>query len=111
MSSGARRNSASMCRALIGLPILLAATVPGRAADPPCLSPGDTVDVVAAHEVVAPSEALVHVRRTVPDSEILRASLCREPEALVYRIVLLTKAGRVVRVTVDAPTGKVKAVQ
>ncbi|NNM72638.1 PepSY domain-containing protein [Enterovirga aerilata] len=103
-----------MRRALIGT-ILAALGSPSaraadRAAEPPCLSPGDTVEVVAAHEVVAPSEALVHVRRAVPDSEILRASLCREPDALVYRIVLLTRDGRVVRVTVDAPSGKVKTV-
>jgi len=81
-----------------------------RHSEPPCLSPADTVEIVTAHQVVTPSEALVHGRRAVPDSEILRASLCREPDALVYRIMLLTKDGRVVRVTVDAGSGNVKAV-
>ena len=103
-----------MRRALIGFVLTLAVHAPARAADrhhePPCLSPGDTVEIVTAHEVVPPSEALVHVRSAVPDSEILRASLCRDPDSLVYRIVLLTRDGRVVRVTLDAPSGKVKTI-
>lgn len=81
-----------------------------RGGEPACLSPGDTVEIVSARQVVRPSEALVHVRRAVPNSEILRASLCREPHSLVYRVVLLTKDGRIVRVTVDAPSGQVKTV-
>jgi uncharacterized membrane protein YkoI len=103
-----------MRRALIGFLLVPVFVVPAwaaeRLAEPPCLSPGDTVEIVTAHEVVPPSEALVHVRSAVPNSEILRASLCREPDALVYRIVLLTRDGRVVRVTLDAPSGKVKTI-
>jgi uncharacterized membrane protein YkoI len=103
-----------MRRALFGF-LLIAAASPAawaidRQAEPPCLSPGDTVEIVTAHQVVPPSEALIHVRSAVPDSEILRASLCREPDSLVYRIVLLTRDGRVVRVTLDAPSGKVKTI-
>lgn len=98
--------------AIVGL--LVARSSLGWAADrgsePACLSPGDTVEIVTARQVVKPSDALVHVRRAVPDSEILRAYLCREPHSLVYRVVLLTKDGRIVRVTVDAPSGQVKTV-
>jgi uncharacterized membrane protein YkoI len=103
-----------MRRALLGFLLIAAVSPPALASDrhaePPCLSPGDTVEIVTAHEVVPPSEALIHVRSAVPDSEILRASLCREPDSLVYRIVLLTRDGRVVRVTLDAPSGKVKTI-
>ncbi|MDB5559578.1 MAG: hypothetical protein JWQ36_2512 [Enterovirga sp.] len=100
-----------MRRALSGFFFLAAAFGPAMAADrhvdPPCLSTGDTVEILGAHGVVNPSEALLHVRRAVPDSEVLRASLCRETDTLVYRIMLLTRDGRIVRVTVDAPSGKV----
>ena len=100
-----------MCRALVGFLLLLLVVVPARATDrhseSPCLSSADTVEILNAHEVVNPSEALLHVRRAVPGSEVLRASLCRETDSLVYRMMLLTKDGRIVRVTVDAPSGKV----
>jgi uncharacterized membrane protein YkoI len=101
-----------MRRVLLGLILAVSATSAARAdnAEQPCLSAGDAVEIITAHEVVPPSEALLHVRRAVPDSEILRASLCRETDKLVYRILVLTKEGRVVRVTVDAPSGKVTIV-
>ncbi len=100
-----------MRRVLLGFLLAFAAIPRASAADRRpeqlCLSPGDTVEILNAHEVVTPSEVLVHARRAVPNSEVLRASLCRETDKLVYRIMLLTKDGRIVRVTVDAPSGKV----
>ena len=72
-----------------------------------CLSPGDTLDVVTARKVVTPSEALGLARKVVPNSEVLRAALCRAPNALVFLITLLRKDGRLVRLTVDALSGKV----
>ena len=100
-----------MRRALFGIGLLIAASgsagATERGPETSCLSSGDTVEILSAHEVVTPSEALVHVRRAEPNSEILRASLCRETDKLVYRIMVLTRDGRVVRVTLDAPSGKV----
>lgn len=90
--------------------LVLVTTVPGTAEGSPpltCLSPGDTLDVVTARKVVSPSEALLLARKTVPNSEVLRAALCRAPNALVFLITLLRKDGRLVRVTVDALSGKV----
>ncbi len=101
-----------MRRALFGLLLVALASSAAQAdnAEQACLSAGDAVEIITAHEVVPPGEALLHVRRAVPDAEILRASLCRETDSLVYRILVLTKEGRVVRVTVDAPSGKVTIV-
>ena len=76
-----------------------------------CLSPGATSAAVSAHEVVDPAEALAVARRAVPGSEVLRAALCREPDVLVYHFMVLKTDGRVVRVTIDAPSGKVIAVR
>ncbi len=75
-----------------------------------CLSSGDMSEAVAARQVVAPGAAIVLAREAVPDADVLRAALCRDPDALVYRIVVLRHDGRLVRVTVDAPSGKVKTV-
>lgn len=72
-----------------------------------CLNPGDTLDVVTSHKVVEPGEALRLARRAVPNAEVLRAALCRAPDALVFLIVLLRRDGRIVRVTVDALSGKI----
>jgi uncharacterized membrane protein YkoI len=88
----------------------LAARAEGERDAPPCLSPGDTADIVTAHKVVAPGEALVRVRKAVPDSDVLRAALCRGGDALVYEVTVLRRDGKVVRVTVDAPSGKVKTI-
>ena len=80
------------------------------AADTGCLSSGDASEAVSAKRVVAPGQALVLARRAVPNADILRASLCRDPDDLVYRITALRHDGRLVRVTVDAPSGRVKTV-
>ncbi len=93
--------------ALVGA--ILLASLPARAAD--CLSSGDMSDAVASRKVVAPGEAIALVRRAVPKADILRASLCREPDTLVYRITALRRDGRLIRVTVDAPSGKVKTIR
>lgn len=84
----------------------------GRAwsADTGCLSSGAASEAVSAKRVVAPDQALVLARSAVPNADILRATLCHEPDTLVYRITALRHDGRLVRVTVDAPSGRVKAV-
>lgn len=81
-----------------------------RAAPDHCLSTGDALDVVTAHQVVTPGAAIVVARQAVPNADVLRASLCRDPASLVYLIMTLRKDGRLVRVVVDAPSGKVKTV-
>lgn len=75
-----------------------------------CLSYGDTAEVVSSRKVIAPGAAMVAARHAVPDGDILRASLCRKSDALVYRLTAIRSDGRVVRVTVDAPSGKVQAI-
>ncbi|WP_375458400.1 PepSY domain-containing protein [uncultured Enterovirga sp.] len=99
-----------------GLAWVLAASAAGAAPPPKphretaCLSSGDAAEAVTMHKVIAPAEALGKARGAVPNADVLRASLCRDPDALVYRITVLRPDGRVVRVTVDAPSGKVRHV-
>lgn len=95
--------------------VLLLLGNPASAADPPevrkaCLSSGDAAEAVASRRVIRPAEAIVAVREAVPNADVLRASLCRDGGALVYRIMALRSDGRLARVTVDAPSGKVRAI-
>jgi len=76
-----------------------------------CLPQREMQDVVSRSAVVAPAAAVVTARRAVPNSDVLRASLCRRANTLVYVIVALRRDGRVVQVTVDAPSGRVQSVQ
>lgn len=92
----------------------LAATPASRGQDEPlddgCLSSGDAQEAVTTQPIVAPARAIVLARGAVPNADVLRAALCRELDVLVYRITVLRRDGRLVRVTVDAPSGTVKAV-
>jgi uncharacterized membrane protein YkoI len=78
--------------------------------DASCLSSGDALEAVTARQVVEPTAALGRAREAVPDADVLRAALCRGPDALVYRITVLRHDGRLIRVTVDAPSGKVTTI-
>lgn len=81
-----------------------------EAAGDGCLSSGDAQEAVTTQQIVKPGRAIVLARRAVPNADVLRAALCRDAEVLVYRIMILRRDGRLVRVTVDAPTGTVKSV-
>lgn len=98
-----------LCSAWVFASALGAEALP-RPSESGCLSSGDATEAVAMHKVVPPAVALGHARGAVPDADVLRASLCRGQDALVYRITVLRRDGRLVRVTVDAPSGKVRAV-
>lgn len=76
-----------------------------------CLSSGETAEAVTARQVVAPGRAIVVARRSVPGASVLRAALCRSGDGLVYRITMLRDDGKIMRVTIDAPGGRVKGVR
>lgn len=95
---------------LAGLSTGAASRAQVEAVDDGCLSSGDAQEAVTTQQIVAPARAIVLARGAVPKGDVLRAALCRDSEALEYRIMVLGRDGRLVRVTVDAPTGTVKAV-
>jgi uncharacterized membrane protein YkoI len=76
----------------------------------PCLSSREMQEIVAANRVVPPALAVGQARRAVPGADMLRASMCRDGEAIVYVISLLRKDGRVVHVVIDGPSGRVAQV-
>ncbi|MBM6592364.1 PepSY domain-containing protein [Microvirga pudoricolor] len=75
-----------------------------------CLPPREMRQAVADKGVVAPVAAVVTARRRVPDADVLRASLCRNDNGLVYVIMALQSDGRIVQVMVDGSSGTVKSV-
>jgi hypothetical protein len=93
----------------VGLTVALSCGLPETAsalgASGLCLSSGETLEAVSNREVVAPARAIVIAKRVVPGADVLRAALCREGDELVYRIMMLQKDGRLVRVFIKAPSG------
>ncbi|WP_134497670.1 PepSY domain-containing protein [Microvirga pakistanensis] len=75
-----------------------------------CLPPREMQEAVASKGVVAPASAVMTARRQVPNADVVRASLCRSSDTLVYVIMALQKDGRIVQVTIDGPSGRVKSV-
>jgi uncharacterized membrane protein YkoI len=76
-----------------------------------CLPPREMQEAVASKGVVAPAAAVMTARRQVPNADVVRASLCRSSDTLVYVITTLQKDGRIVQVTIDGSSGRVKSVQ
>jgi uncharacterized membrane protein YkoI len=50
-------------------------------------------------------------RQQVPNADVVRASLCRNDNALIYVIVALRRDGRIVHVMIDGSSGRVASVQ
>ena len=68
-------------------------------------------EAVAAKGVVTPASAVMTARRQVPGADVVRASLCRNSDALVYVIMALQKDGRIVQVMIDGSSGRVRSVK
>ncbi len=90
-----------------GLALLGYIGAAGAAGPETCLSPGEIQEAVAQGRVVEPRAAILVARRLVPGADVMRGGLCRNGDALIYQILVLGKDGRVVHVTIDAPSGKV----
>jgi uncharacterized membrane protein YkoI len=76
-----------------------------------CLPPREMQEAIASKGVVAPASAVVTARRQVPGADVVRASLCRNSDALVYVITALQKDGRIVQVMIDGSSGRVRSVK
>jgi len=72
-----------------------------------CLAPGDIQEVIAQGKVIEPKAAILTARQVVRGADVMRGGLCRQGEVLIYRILALRKDGRLVRIAIDASSGKV----
>lgn len=79
---------------------------PAAANEPPVRGPATCLRSEGAVEAVREGRArpLAEIRRTL-DGDLLRATLCRDRDGLVYSITLLDRRGRVRHIDVDAVTG------
>jgi uncharacterized membrane protein YkoI len=71
-----------------------------------CLNESEIREEVAARRVV-PQVAALRAARASLGGEAVRARLCRHEGGMVYAITALRRDGKVVRVFVDALSGKV----
>lgn len=103
-------------RALVALPVLLAAVTawsPASAQERRCLSKAEQRAAIASGQALPLSTVLRSVRpvRTAKHSrggrELIKASLCRGENGLVYVLTVLSRDGKVTRTRVEATSGKV----
>jgi hypothetical protein len=71
-----------------------------------CLSETEIRDEVAAKRVV-PQVVALRAARAAGGGEVVRARLCRGQDGLIYAITALKRDGKVLRIDVDAATGRV----
>ncbi|CAH1656844.1 hypothetical protein CHELA1G11_13143 [Hyphomicrobiales bacterium] len=101
-----------LVRAMVGslaLPTFVAVSMPGSAqAAVQCLSAKETRDAVAQKLVVSPAAALRAARAATGGGQAVQARLCRnDSNALIYQFAILRADGKVVRLTLDAVSGKI----
>lgn len=90
--------------ALLAAAALFHAT--GVGAADACLTADEIREEVSQRRVVTQVTALRAARSQI-GGEAVRARLCRRETGLVYVITSLKRDGKVIRVLVDAPSGKV----
>jgi uncharacterized membrane protein YkoI len=107
--------AAAMPSALFGVLLALAAPAGGARADERpvaqerrsgCLNEAEIRDEVAARRIVTQVAAL-RAARAAAGGEAVRARLCHGEDGLVYAITALKRDGKVLRIDVDAATGRV----
>jgi len=90
----------------IALALMLAmlAAEPAAAAERHCLTKEQQRAAIASGKAVKLAVALKAVKRR---GEVVRARLCEDAERLIYMLTVLSRDGKVTRVTVDATSGSV----
>jgi uncharacterized membrane protein YkoI len=79
------------------------------AADAPqgdCLSKAEQRAAVGANRAIPLAKAIKSVRERGHHADLVRASLCRQNESLIYVLTLLGRSGKVIRLSVDAGSGE-----
>ena len=70
-----------------------------------CMPAREARDIVAQRHVLPPFEVM-HSMSVLARAEPLNIRLCRSGENLTYEVVLLHRDGRLLRIFVDAVSGK-----
>lgn len=93
--------------ALILLGCLIAPGEASLGADRPraCLTKTEQHEAIAAHQAIPLADAVKTLRERGRRGEVVRASLCRRDDRLVYELTLLARNGKVTRAVIDAGNG------
>jgi uncharacterized membrane protein YkoI len=97
---------ASPISLLMVVPALLALLQSPAAAQDRCLSRAEQRAAIAAGQAITVA-AVRRILRQHMAGELVRVRLCRESGRLIYLLTVLSRDGRVHRVTVDAGNGTV----
>jgi uncharacterized membrane protein YkoI len=91
---------------LMVVPALLALLLSPAGAQDRCLTRAEQRAAIAAGQAI-PLAAVRRILRQHMAGELVRARLCQESGHLIYMLTVLSRDGRVRRVTVDATNGTV----
>ena len=97
---------ASPMSLLLVVPALLALLLSPAAAQDRCLTRAEQRAAITARQAI-PLAAVRRILRQHMAGELVRARLCQESGRLIYMLTVLSRDGRVRRVTVDATNGTV----
>jgi uncharacterized membrane protein YkoI len=97
----------SMLALVLACAVLTVLLTPAGAEERPrCLSRAEQRAAILAHEAIPLAAARRMLRQRV-GGELVRARLCNDATRLIYLLTVLSRDGKVRRVTVDATTGTV----
>ncbi len=71
-----------------------------------CLSKAEQREAIATHQAVPLADAVRMLHARGRRGEVVRASLCRRDDRLVYELTLLARSGKVTRAVVNAGNGE-----
>lgn len=71
-----------------------------------CLTKAEQREAIATHRAIPLAEAIRAMRARGHHGEVVRASLCRRDDRLVYELTVLARSGKVIRAKIDAADGR-----
>lgn len=71
-----------------------------------CLNKAEQREAIAARQAIPLAEAIKAMRARGHHGEVVRASLCRRGDKLVYELTVLARSGKVIRAKIDAADGR-----
>jgi uncharacterized membrane protein YkoI len=71
-----------------------------------CLNKAEQREAIASHRAIPLAAAIRAMRGRGHHGEVVRASLCRRGETLVYELTVLARSGKVIRAKIDAADGR-----
>ena len=101
-----RITSTLIVLACCAMPAAVPASFAADRAPRACLSKAEQREAIASHQAIPLADAIRAMRSRGHHGEVVRASLCRRGESLVYELTVLARSGKVIRAKIDAADGR-----